>query len=115
MSERKSLSGLIVVAVLTAIMLMTMACGGGGSKLAGLYTVRFYTNGGTPVPETQHIGMGGLVEKPPVDPAFTGKTFSGWYRDSEQSEKWDFAKDTVIRRSRYGLIPRGLPRLKAEV
>ncbi len=40
--------------------------------------VRFDTNGGLPVPATQHIAVGDYVVEPSEDPQRAGYTFAGW-------------------------------------
>lgn len=40
--------------------------------------VSFDARGGAPVPEAQHVGVGGYATKP-ADPALEGYTFAGWY------------------------------------
>ncbi len=56
-------------------------------------TVRFQTNGGTPVEPVTAI-FGELLPRP-ADPLREGYHLAGWYRDIHLTEEWDFEKDTV--------------------
>ena len=38
---------------------------------------------------------GGLIENTPYEPYREGYTFTGWYKDSECTQKWDFGVDTL--------------------
>lgn len=38
---------------------------------------------------------GGLIENTPYEPYREGYTFTGWYKDSECTQKWDFELDTL--------------------
>ena len=38
---------------------------------------------------------GGLIENTPYEPYREGYTFTGWYKDSECTQKWDFEVDTL--------------------
>ena len=59
------------------------------------YTVTFDTDGGTPVPEEQHIAVGGKVTEP-MEPEFITEeiigNFIGWFKDNVQ---WNFNTDIV--------------------
>ncbi|MFE3577530.1 InlB B-repeat-containing protein [Lysinibacillus sp. NPDC059133] len=55
--------------------------------------VTFDSNGGSEVP-FKIVTSGELVEVPSV-PVKEGYTFTGWYKDSELTTSWDFAKDIV--------------------
>ena len=56
-------------------------------------TVKFETNGGTPIDPVQAI-YGELLERP-EDPVREGKHLVGWFKDIHLTEEWDFATDTV--------------------
>ena len=57
------------------------------------YTVTFRSRGGSAV-TSQTVNHGGLVTKPKA-PGQTGYTFSGWYKELECTNPWDFATDMV--------------------
>ena len=61
------------------------------------YTVTFRLAGGTVTEEIadQTVRVGGTVTAPTQTPTKTGFTFTGWYKDSACTQKWDFAADTV--------------------
>ena len=56
-------------------------------------TVRFMSNGGTEVPD-QTIPYGEKITKP-EDPIREGYHLSGWYKNLDRTELWDFDNDTV--------------------
>ncbi len=56
-------------------------------------TVRFQTNGGTPLEPVTAI-FGELLTRP-ADPIREGYHLVGWYRDILLTEEWDFEQDTV--------------------
>ena len=56
-------------------------------------TAVFETGGGTAVPG-QTVSRGGLLQRP-ADPTRFGYAFSGWYRDVDCTEPWDFQRDRV--------------------
>lgn len=56
-------------------------------------TVKFETNGGTPIDPVTAI-YGELLERP-KDPVREGKRFVGWFKDIHLTEEWNFATDTV--------------------
>ena len=56
-------------------------------------TVKFETNGGTPIDPVTAI-YGELLERP-EDPVREGKHLVGWFKDIHLTEEWDFATDTV--------------------
>ena len=56
-------------------------------------TVRFETNGGTPIAPVTAI-YGELLPRP-EDPVREGKYFAGWFKDIHLTEEWDFATDAV--------------------
>lgn len=60
-----------------------------------IYTVSFDVDGGTPV-DTQNINYGEKVTQPP-DPEKDDSVFSGWYKNDEFSEIFDFANDVITR------------------
>ncbi|KOP79308.1 hypothetical protein AMS59_09810 [Lysinibacillus sp. FJAT-14745] len=66
---------------------------GGGSGWSRLYTVTFDSNDGSEVPP-QTVGFNDLV-KAPSTPVKDGCQFTGWYKDAELKNAWDFAKDRV--------------------
>jgi uncharacterized repeat protein (TIGR02543 family) len=55
--------------------------------------VTFDTMGGGEVSE-QEVDYGKTVRRPP-DPAKTGFTFAGWYKEKEYLTVWDFESDTI--------------------
>gem|GEM_PF-2461315 len=58
------------------------------------YTVSFDSQGGSSVgSQTAYYGT---TATEPTDPARTGNTFSGWYKDAACTVSWNFSKDTVI-------------------
>lgn len=56
-------------------------------------TVKFETNGGTPIDPIQAI-YGETIARP-KDPVREGKHLEGWYKDIHLTEEWDFETDTV--------------------
>ena len=54
-------------------------------------TAVFETGGGTAVPG-QTVSRGGLLQRP-ADPIRFGYAFSGWYRNVDCTEPWDFQRD----------------------
>ena len=56
-------------------------------------TVRFETNGGTPIDPVTAI-YGETIARP-EDPVREGKTLVGWFRDIHLTEEWNFETDTV--------------------
>ena len=56
-------------------------------------TVRFETNGGSTV-EDQIVYYGEKLQKP-EDPEREGMELTGWYRDIDLKEEWDFDEDDV--------------------
>ena len=59
------------------------------------FAVYFLAGDGIGVP-AQTVLEGELVTEP-TDPEKKGYTFSGWYKDSEFTEKWDFDSDVVTK------------------
>lgn len=56
-------------------------------------TVKFETNGGTPIEPVTAIYGEKLAR--PEDPVREGKRLVGWFKDIHLSEEWDFDTDTV--------------------
>ena len=56
-------------------------------------TVKFETNGGTPIDPIQAI-YGETIARP-KDPVREGKRLVGWYKDIHLTEEWDFETNTV--------------------
>ena len=56
-------------------------------------TVRFETNGGTPL-ESVITRYGDRLQRP-KDPVKAGWHIAGWYRDIDLVQEWDFEKDIV--------------------
>lgn len=56
-------------------------------------TVKFETNGGTPIEPVVAI-YGELLGRP-EDPIREGKYLVGWYKDIHLTEEWDFEMDTI--------------------
>ncbi len=63
------------------------------SGSSALYTVSFNSNGGTPI-STQHIDSGSTVNEP-IAPLKEGSSFTGWFKDSELSDIWNFSEDYI--------------------
>jgi uncharacterized repeat protein (TIGR02543 family) len=57
-------------------------------------TVTFNANNGTPAPAQQIITYGGKAAEPAAMTR-AGYTFAGWYKESNFTNQWDFATDTV--------------------
>ncbi len=57
------------------------------------FTVSFAVDGGSEVSSIQ-VGDNGLLSEP-TKPTKDGYKFSGWYKDSEYTTKWDFSNDKV--------------------
>lgn len=60
------------------------------------YTVSFDSNGHGTAPESQYVEDGSKAAEP-EEPAETGYTFGGWFRDSECTDAWNFDTDTVTK------------------
>jgi uncharacterized repeat protein (TIGR02543 family) len=60
---------------------------------ASTNTVTFNSNGGSTV-SSQTVNYGNKATEP-IEPTKTGYIFNGWYSDSETTNLWDFATDTV--------------------
>lgn len=58
------------------------------------FSVVFYSSGGTYVETIYNLEKGSKIEEP-NDPTIIGGAFSGWYKDIETTDKWDFENDTV--------------------
>lgn len=56
-------------------------------------TVKFETNGGSPIDPVTAI-YGELLERP-EDPTREGKQLAGWFKDIHLTEEWNFDTDTV--------------------
>lgn len=56
-------------------------------------TVKFETNGGSPIDPVTAI-YGELLTRP-EDPVREGKQLVGWYKDIHLTQEWDFSTDTV--------------------
>ena len=59
-----------------------------------VYTVTFQSNGGSEVAPASNIISGSKLTKP-TDPTKNGYTFTGWYKDDDCTDEWDFDTDTV--------------------
>ncbi|MEY9978263.1 leucine-rich repeat protein [Lysinibacillus sp. RC79] len=57
------------------------------------YIVTFNSNGGSEVPS--EIVLEGKLLQVPANPVKKDHTFAGWYKDTELTTAWDFAKDVV--------------------
>ncbi|MGN1098832.1 MAG: InlB B-repeat-containing protein [Christensenellales bacterium] len=66
------------------------ACEDGSAKT---HVVSFETFGGSEY-EPLTVAHDGLIEEPMI-PISGNKSFKGWYKDENFSQKWDFATDTV--------------------
>ena len=66
------------------------------AELKEKFKVEFDAKDGSAVP-SQYIENGGKVTKPSPEPAKTGFTFGGWYKDPDCSDgqEWDFGNHTV--------------------
>ena len=58
------------------------------------FTVIFDSQYGTSVNTLTHVDRGSLIEEPAA-PRKSGYLFEGWFKDTEYTEPWDFATDTV--------------------
>ncbi len=58
------------------------------------YDVHFNSNGGTSVDSLLNVEHGSLLTAP-AEPARTGFTFGGWYKEEQLQTMWDFTADTV--------------------
>ena len=63
-------------------------------KKPDAFTVTFQTNGGSEVAPASNIISGSKLTKP-TDPTKNGYTFTGWYKDDDCTDEWDFDTDTV--------------------
>ena len=61
-------------------------------NVKALYTVSFVADGVTIDP--QKVADGNFA-KEPTTPEKEGKTFTGWYKDNNYSQKFDFAKEAI--------------------
>ncbi|MDR0523602.1 MAG: leucine-rich repeat protein [Candidatus Methanoplasma sp.] len=71
----------------------TIADSGSGGASAAIHTVSFDSMGGSPVAGTE-AADGSLLKAPQI-PSREGFAFSGWCRDADCANKWDFARDRV--------------------
>jgi len=97
MSGRNKSVGFAVLSIVLVLAagLVVSGCGGGAAPKPGkVYKVTFEASGGEPVPEAQLVEAGSKIELPKAM-ARTKFTFSGWYKDLDCTEPWNFAKDTV--------------------
>ena len=97
MSGRNKSIGFAVLSIVFVLAagIVVSGCGGGAApKPAKVYKVTFEASGGEPVPEAQLVEAGSKIELPKAM-ARTKFTFSGWYKDLDCTEPWDFARDTV--------------------
>ena len=62
---------------------------------ANMYTVTFDAQGGSPKPADVTVPYGGMVTEPTETPVKTGYTFTGWYKEEECTNQWDFDTDMV--------------------
>ena len=58
------------------------------------FTVTYQSNGGSEVAPASNIISGSKLTKP-TDPTKNGYTFTGWYKDDDCTDEWDFDTDTV--------------------
>lgn len=59
-----------------------------------LCTVSFNTNGGSDVPKA--FAASGSAIGIPLDPTRSGYSFSGWFKDAECTQGWDFVNDKAV-------------------
>ncbi len=83
------MAALIVLLALVLVLLVALLALLFGKR----YTIRFHSNGGTPV-KAQKVRKNGLVTQPPV-PQKAGSTFAGWYLDSACTQPWHFQTNRV--------------------
>lgn len=83
----------IVVALLAVCVGLLAACNGGKEE----YTVTFDMNYSQPASETppQKVKEGGQAEKPKEEPERPDYKFTGWYKDADASEPFDFANERI--------------------
>lgn len=63
-----------------------------------LWNVAFDKNGGDSdaVPSSMSVSHEGQLESLPAEPALSGYSFGGWYKEAECANAWDFDNDSVI-------------------
>ncbi|MDE7406085.1 MAG: leucine-rich repeat protein [Clostridiales bacterium] len=82
MKLRKPILVTIILALVAAMTLFVVACGG-EDDAAKTYTMRFETYGGTEIEPITAVG--GSMIFAPSDPEKSGSTFAGWYTNSKFS------------------------------
>ncbi len=65
----------------------------GSGEVTASYTIIFDSNGGSEVP-SEKVKKGELLQAP-SPPVKEGYTIAGWYKDTDLTKTWDFAKDIV--------------------
>ena len=80
----------LLLALVMALGLGLVAC---GDKETTEYTVMFQSNGGSAVASVTVEENGKVTE--PTAPTKENYVFGGWFKDSECTEAWVFATDTV--------------------
>ena len=63
--------------------------------VASSYKVTFNANGHGTAPDSIKVSTSGEKISAPEDPEEKGWNFTGWYKEAECKNKWDFSKDTV--------------------
>ena len=58
------------------------------------YSVIFSTNGGSNIPAYKGVESGSLIEAP-EEPIRYGARFTGWFKDDDCAQVWDFASDKI--------------------
>jgi uncharacterized repeat protein (TIGR02543 family) len=85
--DKKKKIILLIVSVLTAVLILA-AC-------ENKFTVKFDTDGGTPI-QSLSVDKKSLLNEVDIPvPIKDGYTFAGWYKDGARSKQWDFSKDKV--------------------
>ena len=69
-----------------AVLIFIMAC----APTVTFFTITFDSNGGSPIPQ-EKVKYLDLLNRP-SDPVKDGYIFSGWYTDTECTQKYDFSK-----------------------
>ncbi|MDE7164563.1 MAG: leucine-rich repeat protein [Clostridiales bacterium] len=84
MKTRKPIIVSIILAVVAAVMLFAVSCGGSDDNAytpPKTYTISFVTDGGTEIEPISAIG--GSMIFVPENPTKAGSTFAGWYADDK--------------------------------
>ena len=97
---REKWKKILIVFVFLPILLFSQGCGAGektGDSNAPVvsYVVSFYTNSAETFNISNQTVQHGRLVRRPEDPKKQGYIFSGWYKDREFTQVWQFDIDTV--------------------